>query len=280
MNMPIQDLSQELQVAKALARQAGTRIMEIYATDFIVDFKGIGDPVTEADRLANQMIVQGLHEAFPQDVVVAEESPRPSGTLTNGRVWFVDPLDGTREFVAKNGEFSVMIGLAINGQAQLGVVYRPDRHLLYSGLTEGQAWLEVSGESKILSVSSINSPQDSCLAVSRSHWHAEIDDVRDSLGIGKEIRCGSVGLKIGLISEGKADIYVEPGPYTSAWDSCGPEAIIKGAGGRFTNVLGQQLLYGVTQLKNTHGLVASNGVCHDQVIKALEPLARGLGLKA
>ena len=117
------------------------------------------------------------------------------------------------------------------------------------------------------------------LTVSRSHRHPLLEKVRKTMDIDRELVSGSVGLKIGLIAEGKADLYIEPGPYTSVWDACGPEAILRAAGGQFTNILGQPLVYGVKQLKNTHGLVASNGFCHERVVEALKPVVEELGLK-
>src|SRR5262245_23509667 len=107
----------ELKTAAAIAREAGKVLLDIYATDFAVEFKGKSNPVTEADRRANALIVAQLRAAFPHDGIVAEESEQSSADLARERIWYVDPLDGTKEFVAKNGEFSVMIGLAIAGRA-------------------------------------------------------------------------------------------------------------------------------------------------------------------
>ncbi|MEE8235138.1 MAG: 3'(2'),5'-bisphosphate nucleotidase CysQ [Nitrospirales bacterium] len=266
------ELSEELTVATRLAREAGATIMGVYATDFSVAYKGKGDPVTQADQLANDLIVKGLQKTFPTDLVVAEESPPPSESLTANRVWYVDPLDGTKEFIAKNGEFSVMIGLAVDGRAHLGVVYRPDGDVLYAGVVGQGAWVEVNGIRKALVVGSTRDSSSMTLAVSRSHRNPLIEKICEAVGVSQEIPSGSVGLKIGLIAEGKADLYLEPGPYTSLWDACGPEAILRAAGGQFTNVYGQPLVYGLTPLKNILGLVATNGRCHAQVIAALAPL--------
>ena len=271
-------MNQELSVAAQLARQAGQTVMDVYATDFAVAFKGENDPVTEADRLANDLIVKGLNEAFPLDTVVAEESPSPDGIPTSGRVWYVDPLDGTKDFIARNGEFSVMIGLAVNGQAQLGVVYQPEGDVLYAGVVDREAWMEQRGIRSPLVIKGQDTGRPLTLTVSRSHRHPMVEKIGRALGVGKEIPSGSVGLKIGLIARGKADVYLEPGPYTKLWDSCAPEAILQAAGGQFTNVLGEPLTYGLKQLKNTHGLVATNGVYHEKVIKGLEPVAKELGL--
>ena len=203
---------------------------------------------------------------------MAEESPPPDETLATGRVWYVDPLDGTKEFIAKNGEFSVMIGLAHKEQACLGVVYRPDNDILYSGISEQQSWIEIADDKKPLQTKSLTSPRDLSLVVSRSHRNPLMGEIKTAIGLDHEIPSGSVGLKIGLIANGQADVYLEPGPFTSAWDACAPEAILRGAGGRFSDIFGNPIHYHPTTLKNTHGLVGTNGSCHDQVIQAIAPI--------
>lgn len=268
----------DLSVAVDLARKAGKVVMEVYATDFSVSYKGASDPVTDADKRGNDLIVAGLEHAFPLDIVVAEESEEPDGSRKASRIWYVDPLDGTKEFVAKNGEFSVMIGLAINGRAQLGVVYRPEGDILYAGVVGQGAWMEVDGQCAPLTITTSKSPVAPTLAVSRSHRNPLLENICKGLGVEKEVSSGSVGLKIGLIARGIADVYIEPGPYTKLWDACGPDAILRATGGQFTNILGEPLTYGLTQLKNTRGLVATNGVIHEKVIKELEPIAKKLGL--
>ena len=272
------DFARELSVAVDLARKAGAAIMEVYATDFSVAYKGKNDPVTDADKRGNELIVKGLHQAFPHDIVVAEESEKPDPSQTGSRVWYVDPVDGTKEFIAKNGEFSVMIGLAVNGQAKVGVVYKPDGDVLYAGVVGQEAWMEANGERIPIAVTEPDPSASITLAVSRSHRNPMLEQIGKDLGVGKEVPSGSVGLKIGLIARGIADVYMEPGPYTKLWDACGPEAILRAAGGQFTNVLGEPLTYGLKQLKNTHGIVATNGAYHEKVIKGLEPVAKELGL--
>ena len=266
------DLSSELTTASQLARDAGKLIMKVYQTDFSVDYKGPSDPVTKADQQANAIIVEGLKRQFPHDVVVAEESPPPSSLSPTGRVWYVDPLDGTKEFISKNGEFSVMIGLTIDGQAKLGIVYQPTQEILYAGLAEHEAWMETTSDRTPLRASTVQKPESLTLIVSRSHRNPNIDIIKDHIGISQEFPCGSVGLKIGSIARRNADVYLEPGPFTSLWDACAPEAIIRGAGGRFTNIYGEPILYGHDTLKNTKGLVATNGACHDHVIQSISSI--------
>ncbi|WP_454060946.1 3'(2'),5'-bisphosphate nucleotidase CysQ family protein [Candidatus Nitrospira salsa] len=266
------DLSSELTITSHLAREAGKHIMKIYEKDFSVSYKGPSDPVTEADQQANTIIVEGLKQRFPHDVIVAEESPPPANLSPKGRVWYVDPLDGTKEFISKNGEFSVMIGLAIDGQAKLGIVYRPAQDILFTGLTDQEAWMEMDSGRTPLKASSNQKPESLTLIVSRSHRNPKIDIIKDHVGITKEFPCGSVGIKIGSIAKQDADAYIEPGPFTSLWDACAPEAIMRGAGGRFTNIYGEPILYGYDTLKNTKGLVATNGACHDHVIQSISPI--------
>ena len=274
----MKDFRRELSVAVDLARKAGRVVMEVYATNFTVSYKGASDPVTDADKRGNDLIVAGLEQAFSEDIVVAEESEKPDGSRTASRIWFVDPLDGTKEFVAKNGEFSVMIGLAINGRAQLGVVYRPDGDILYAGVVGQGAWMEMGGQRMPLSISASKPSVSPTLAVSRSHRTPLLESIYKDLGIEKKVSSGSVGLKIGLIARGIADVYIEPGPYTKLWDACGPAAILCATGGQFTNMLGEPLTYDFTELKNTHGLVATNGAIHEKVLKGLKPIAKELGL--
>ncbi len=114
------EFSRESEVASHLAREAGDVILRIYGTDFSVDYKAQNDPVTEANRLASHMIVEGLRREFPDDLVVSEEEPIAALASAHDRVWYVDPLDGTREFIKRNGEFAVMIGLAVDGRPRLG----------------------------------------------------------------------------------------------------------------------------------------------------------------
>lgn len=263
------DLSREIEIASTLARKAGEVIMKIYQEDFAVMYKDINDPVTQADQQANAIIAEGLLTLFPQDTIVAEESPLPSTSLTTGRVWYVDPLDGTKEFIARNGEFSIMIGLTIDARTKLGVVYWPTRDHLYVGLTDETAWIEHNGIRQKLSALESKRPPNISLVSSRSHRSPILSTIQQSLHIHHEQHMGSVGLKIAHIAQGGADVYIEPSPFTKAWDACAPEAILRGAGGCFTDIHGKPIQYGLNNFRNLHGLVGSTQDCHQRVIQAL-----------
>ena len=266
------DLSREIEIASHLARNAGEVIMKIYQEDFAVTYKDINDPVTQADQQANAVIVEGLRTHFTQDTIVAEESPLPSISLAKGRVWYVDPLDGTKEFISRNGEFSIMIGLTIDARSKLGIVYWPTRDCLYAGLTDEAAWVEHNGTRQSLKAIQSQHPPNISLVASRSHRSPILSTIQESLSIQGEQRMGSVGLKIAHIAQGGADVYIEPSPFTKAWDACAPEAILRGAGGCFTDIHGKPIQYGLNNFRNLHGLVGSTQDCHQRVIEALTGL--------
>jgi 3'(2'), 5'-bisphosphate nucleotidase len=271
-------LDREIAEAARIARWAGAILMEIYGTDFDVAYKTEADPVTEADTKANAYIVSELKRVFPGDGIVAEETADMRDALKGGRCWYVDPLDGTKEFIAQNGEFSVMLGLAIDGVARAGVVYRPDGDKLYCGIVGGDAYLDERGERSPLRVSEVADPSQLKLVVSRSHRNEAVEAVIRRLGIAEEQTSGSVGLKVGLIAERKADLYVHVTDRSSAWDTCGPEALIKAAGGRFTDLAGNPYRYGGTDMRNRSGILACNAAAYDSVLPVAREAAMAAGL--
>lgn len=271
-------LDQDLREAVRIARHAGGILMDVYATDFSVAYKTKSDPVTEADTRANAYIVEQLRQSFPNDGVVAEETEDQSDALRGGRCWYVDPVDGTKEFVAKNAEFAVMLGLAVDGTASLGVVYQPEEDKLYTGIVGDGAYLEQGDSRRELRVSNVTDPSQLKLVVSRSHRGEPIDDVMAALGITQETRSGSVGLKIGLIAEQRADLYVHMSNKSSQWDACGPEAVLRAAGGRFSDLDGRAYHYGGTEMRNSRGILACNAEAYASVLPVVRNVARGVGL--
>src|SRR6476469_10068213 len=184
-------LEAELKAAQDLALEAGRILLSIYAKDFSVAYKGKNNPVTEADQLVNAFLVRELRQRFPEDGIVAEETADQSEAQLKRRCWFVDPLDGTKEFIAKNGEFSVMLGLAIDGASQLGVVYQPSLDKLYSGVVGHGASLSERGSERSLNVSEQRDPSALRLVVSRSHRPESIEQIMQKLGATQEIPSGS-----------------------------------------------------------------------------------------
>lgn len=270
-------LDRELVEAVKLAREAGQILMDVYGDEVDVEYKDGENPVTVADRRANDFLANRLREAFPHDGLVAEETDDLSDAGREGRCWYVDPLDGTKEFLAKNGEFSVMIGLAIDGRARLGVVYRPVGDKLYRGVVGDSAFLDVGDRTYALRVSDASTPSALRLVVSRSHRSSLTDRLVKALGITEEAKSGSVGLKCGLIGERAADLYVHFSDRSSAWDACGPEAILRAAGGRFTDLCGDAFEYS-GDVRNRRGILAVSASAFDAVLPTVQALAAEAGL--
>jgi 3'(2'), 5'-bisphosphate nucleotidase len=260
----------ELEVACRLARGAGALIGELYQSNFAVEQKpGDEGPVTEADKRANEHIVAGLRAAFPEDGIIAEESEDQVTGLSSRRCWFVDPLDGTREFVDRNGEFVVQIGLAIDGEAALGVVLHPTGDHLWAGIVGVGAWLETEGV--VIGVGLPRTvPKRPRFVGSRSRPSTKVRRVADSLGSGPVERCGSVGLKASRLVEGQADVYVHFGATTSLWDVCAPEAVIRAAGGRFCGLDGLPLRYDTGVTRNGAGILACHPLLFSRVRGAVD----------
>jgi 3'(2'), 5'-bisphosphate nucleotidase len=161
-----------------------------------------------------------------------------------------------------------MIGLAIEGKARLGVVYQPTVDKLYGGAPGEGAFLMHAGARQRLQVSGVDDFPEATIALSRSHLSGTTDSIRKKLGIERTIQTGSLGIKVGLICEGRADVYIQ-GRGTSLWDTCGPEAILREAGGRMTDSLGNEFSYNVAETRNLSGVVATNGILHDKVVETV-----------
>jgi 3'(2'), 5'-bisphosphate nucleotidase len=263
----------ELEVAARVAREASVLVRGYHGRALHVQIKGGDEPVTEADHAASELIVRRLREAFPDDVVLSEELPDTGERLGKPRVWMVDPIDGTRDFVMGDSGFVVMIGLAVDGRPAVGAVAHPISEQVYSGAVGAGAWRDdPDGTRTALHTSVLSQPPDIRLVASKSHRTSRIDAVKRALQITDEMNVGSIGLKIGLVSEAVRDLYVYTGGRTKIWDTCGPEAILAAAGGRLTDVDGAPLVYDQPDLYNRRGIVASNGPLHDFVISALAPI--------
>ena len=266
----------ELRVACELARAAGAAILEHYEGPLNIKQKNYEndlEPVTQADTIANELIVTGLKREFPGDGILAEESVDTKRRLEKSRVWMVDPLDGTNGFIDGNGDFAVQIGLAEEGRCVIGVVYQPLTGVLYRAIHGEGTWIErPQFESQRAHVSTRTTLSDMRLAASRSHRSPRMNKVVARFGFKEEVQRGSVGIKIGLLIEQQCDVYIHLSPRTKQWDTCAPEVILTEAGGRVSDLFGYPLSYNVPDVQNRNGLVASNGVAHDQIIKTLAPL--------
>lgn len=274
--------NRELEVATDLARAAGAILLQHYHSPFLVEQKVNAlkelEEVTAADREANELIVRRLAVEFPDDGILAEESADTERRLEKARVWMIDPMDGTKNFIKRDGDFAVQIGLAVDGESVAGVVYQPVREVLYRAARETGSWIEAPGKAATrMSVSDVVAPHEMVLASSRSHRSPRMERVVSSFGFKDEVRRGSVGVKIGLITEQRADLYLHLSPSTKQWDTCAPEIILTEAGGCLTDLFGQPLRYNGVRIDNRNGIVATNGAAHEMVIQNLAPLLKEFG---
>ena len=266
-------LDRELELARKLALEAGEIARRLQAVGIKVDRKAGNEPVTQADRDASDHIVRALAEAFPDDSILSEEAPPDATRFTHPRVWMVDPIDGTKDFIRGEDGYATMIGLLIGDEPALGAVYQPIGDRLYFAAVGAGAWFSEKRATPVrMSTSTIADPEQIRMVASKSHRGPEIDRVRQVLKISDELNVGSVGLKMGLIARGVRDLYVNPSSHAKLWDTCGPEAILREAGGRVTDACGRPLNYRGEALGHLSGIIASNGALHATVVEKLAPL--------
>ncbi|MGA8707594.1 MAG: 3'(2'),5'-bisphosphate nucleotidase CysQ [Steroidobacteraceae bacterium] len=226
-----------------IADAAGREIMRIYQTAFDVTLKQDRSPLTEADLAAQRVIAAGLKALTPGIAMLGEESAPQQYEHRRDwpRLWLVDPLDGTREFVKRNGEFTVNIALVEHGQPVLGVVSGPARNVLYGAARGCGAFRrDADGQRHTIHARSTAAEPLRVLG-SRSHGDAVLDRMLDRLGAHQRISMGSA-LKFGLLAEGSGDLYVRRGP-TSEWDTAAGQAVVLEAGGCVVDLAGAPLQY-------------------------------------
>jgi len=251
-----------LESITAIAREAGAAIMQVYATDFAVRGKGDASPVTEADERAEALILEALAALAPDIAVVAEESVAagrvPADAGPRGRFWLVDPLDGTKEFISRNGEFTVNIALIEDGAPVLGVVLAPALGRLFGGCRGSGAFVEDAAGRRAIRCRSV--PEAGLTVVaSRSHGDAAaLDAFLAGRKVASVTNAGS-SLKLCLLAAGEADLYPRLGR-TMEWDIAAGHAVLAAAGGSVRRVdSGAALSYGKPGFDNPHFVAAGLG---------------------
>jgi len=254
--MPLNGLSDAF---VALSRQAGDAIMEIYATDFEARSKADASPVTEADLAADRIIVAGLAGAFPDIPIVTEERTATHDVAAVGRRFFlVDPLDGTKEFVKRGGDFTVNIALIEDGVPIRGVVFAPALDRLFWTVDDGTAFVKDGGsDARMIRVAT---PDNAALNIvaSKSHRDAATDEYIARYAVGDFKSAGS-SLKFCLLAAGEADLYPRLGR-TMEWDTAAGHAVLRAAGGHIDAWEGGTLRYGKPGFENPHFIAYSTGV--------------------
>ncbi len=243
------------------AKAAGDSIMEIYKKDFTVAYKDDSSPLTQADLTAEKLIRERLLEKYPDTAILSEESADDPKRLTNPCCFIVDPLDGTKEFIKKNGEFTVNIGFSCFGKSILGVVYAPAlRRLFYAAVFEGAYEYDFSNEyfTEDTAIKVSDRTENLTVMISRSHLDEKTKELlqRNAAKIGGTIAAGS-SLKGCLIAAGEADVYYRTG-CTMEWDTCAMQCIIEEAGGVFLQGDGSVMRYNREKPLNDKGFYILN----------------------
>ncbi len=247
-----------LNLCKMLAVEAGNKIIEIYNTDFEVYNKEDESPLTMADKEANEIIVSKLKEVYPEYAILSEESKDDGTRFENDYCFIVDPLDGTKEFVKKNGEFTVNIALAYKGKAVLGVIYAPVLKELYYAYEGYGAFLENVDEKSKRQIKVTDKVTDLIMVASKSHSsekeanliEANKDKISDNISKGSS-------LKGCMIATGEADVYYRFG-LTCEWDTAAMQCIAEGAGAVFNQMDNTEMRYNRKNTLNEKGFYIVN----------------------
>jgi len=262
----------ELEILIEIVADASALVAEVYAHPFEVEYKGPNDPVTVADRRANEMIVERLTRAFPGTPIVAEESAPESFAAfrESSAVFFVDPVDGTNEFIEHHPDFVVMIGLIEGNVATHGVIQAPAHGTAWAGAVGlGAERIEADGSRAPISVTAVSELGRATIVSSRSHRSAKLERVLGSLGVKAITAMGSAGLKGAAVARGSVEAHVAPHYAGKRWDVCAAEALVAAAGGTVTDAWGDAIDYRAPSLSNDRGLVASNGRVHAALLERL-----------
>lgn len=272
----------ELGMAIEAAVRAGGEVMDVYARDFKVSLKADDSPVTEADEKSNETIMGVLGDTH---AILSEENPDDKSRLDSSTVWIVDPLDGTADFVQRTGEFTIMVGLAELGIPVVGVIYCPVLDLLFAAQAGSGAYMrrDARGGGRSSGVGRVGDTDawekirvddvgrlSACTAVaSRNHLSRRDSRLLEMLGVQKTTRVGS-SLKAAWIGCGRAHLYIATTDRMKEWDSCASYCIVTEAGGKMTDVYGHDMRYNKSSVNHENGIVASNGIIHDQVIRRIK----------
>jgi myo-inositol-1(or 4)-monophosphatase len=261
--------ARELEVAREAAREAGRAVMRTFGTKQSVIYKSPDQPQTAADLEADSILHEILLGAFPEYGWLSEETADRPDRLSKQRVWIVDPIDGTRSFVAGRPEFSISIGLAEQSHAVLGVVCNPATDESFHAVLGGGAFRD---DGTRLHVNRTKSANGAVLIASRSELKAnEFEAFGSEWSISP---MGSTAYKLALVAAGAADVFLSRGP-KSEWDVCAGDLIVLEAGGAVTDLQGHVLQYNQAD-PYVHGILASNGLLHDRVLQMI-PQMPGTG---
>ncbi|MDG5467695.1 3'(2'),5'-bisphosphate nucleotidase CysQ [Deltaproteobacteria bacterium IMCC39524] len=240
-----------------IAKEAGKAILSVYDGEIEVEMKDDQSPLTAADKASHEVIVAGLRQHFPEIPILSEEGADIPYEERKGwsRFWCVDPLDGTKEFIKRNGEFTVNIALIEDGRPFAGVVYVPVQDKMYYGTLGAGGWrLEAGGKPEQIMVREADPEAGLTVVMSRSHPSPDLEAYLKDIKVAEAMPVGS-SLKLCVVAEGLADLYPRLGP-TMEWDTAAGHAVVEAAGGTVLQSNGQALVYNKQNLLNPYFIVS------------------------
>ena len=267
--IPIADKIPELDVALEAVIKAGNAILDIYGEKYETSIKHDDSPITEADLKSNEIIKEFLSKTDHQ--ILSEEDKDDQSRLSQETIWIVDPLDGTSDFIDKTGEFTVMIALVKNKKPILGVIGWPIEKTVFAAQKGSGAFRYTNNEWTKISVTKI-SELSKCRAVgSRHHLSDKEKMFIEKLGIKNFTSIGS-SLKVGKISSGEAEAYITTTNKMKEWDSAASYCIISEAGGKMSDMLGNDITYNNKIVNHQNGILVTNGLIHKKILEEFKKL--------
>ncbi len=269
------EFSEELNFLLPLVKEVGVEVMKVYGSDFSTDFKEDESPVTQADLISNDILIGKLKANFPHEIV--SEEVEGEVVDKNVKIWVIDPLDGTSDFVQKTDEFSIMIALLDKGIPVIGVVYVPALKKLYFAEKGKGAYVQVGeAEPERLEVSKVSDLKDFSVVRSRNHFGEDDQAIANNLNVSSFKKMGSVGVKFGAIAEGKAELCYYTTDRMGIWDDCASHVILKEAGGEVFTIDGSEPIYDLDSKKMKKGFIGTNGTNKAEILKAIQRVKKNI----
>ena len=268
-SIPIQDKIAELDVAIQAVMEAANVVLEIYGGNYETSTKNDDSPITEADLKSNDIIKKILSKTNHN--ILSEEDKDDQSRLSKETIWIIDPLDGTSDFIDKTGEFTIMIALVKNKEPVLGVISWPTEKTIFAAQKNKGAFRYSNGKWEKIHVTKV-SELSKCRAVGSRHHLSETEKMFiKKLGIEDFTKIGS-SLKVGKISSGEAEAYITTTNKMKEWDSAASYCIVSEAGGKMTDMLGNNISYNNKIVNHRNGILVTNGLIHKKIVNEFKKL--------
>lgn len=264
-NIPFQSDSHNISLAIDAVKKAGKQLIEFHSLDYKIETKLDKEPVTEAD-LASDKIIHELLSLSEFPVLSEESFDDHKSFVKENKIWIVDPLDGTADFINKTGEFTIMISLISNHVPEIGIIYSPVNDMLFVGEKDHGAFKLTDNKWAKLVTSDITDLQNCRVVGSRHHLSQNEKEFLDYLNI-KNFKTMGSSLKVANIAQGWSEFYFTVTDKMKQWDTAASFCIINEAGGSMTDIFGNKLYYNTEKINHENGILVSNGAIHSKVIE-------------